>query len=214
MSIRRILFHIVLKAQPSKPAFFLAVMQAIQAAMAAHASTFVAPPVDLNTFKSQNDALAVQQQAARARVPGAAALRDEALRVVAASAELLRAYVEQLCNASPEQGITIAQSASMHITARAVRPKVPLRARQGAQPGVVILYASVALLVTGKGGRYFNWSYSIDGGTTWIPVTSTPKSKTTISGLPVLKECLFRASVTDNHTGQGPWCPALPFLVH
>src|SRR5271170_6082498 len=164
------MFHIVLKASHAKPAFFLAVMQAILAAMQAHASTFVTPPVAFTTFGSQIDTLATRQQAARARVPGAAALRDEALLVVAASAELLRAYVEQLCNASPAQGATIAQSAAMQISTTPVRAKVPLRARQGSQPGVVILYASVALLVVGRGGRFFSWSYSVDGGKTWIAV--------------------------------------------
>jgi hypothetical protein len=214
MSVRQALFHIILRAQPRKAAFFLAVMQAIQAAMAAHASIFVAPPVDLGVFKSQIDALAIQQQAARARMPGAAALREEALRVVASSAELLRAYVEQLCNSSPESGVTIAQAASMQIYTAPVRAKVPLRARQGDHPGVVILYASASLLAPGRGGRFFNWSYSVDGGASWIAVASTPKSKTTLAGLPVLEECLFRVSVTDNRTGEGSWTAPLPFLVH
>src|SRR5262249_27732830 len=153
----------------------------------------------------QIDALAVHQQAARARMPGAAALRDEALRVVAGSAELLRAYVEQLCNASPESGVTIAQSAAMQIYTAPLRAKVPLRARQGDPPGAVIPCASASLLVTGRGGRFFNWSYSIDGGATWLAAPSTPKATTTLSGLPVLKECLFRVSVTNNRTGEGPW---------
>ena len=172
------MFHVVLKAQPSKKAFFIAVMQAISAAMQAHAATFVNPPVGLATFKNQVDTLATNQSSARARVPGAAALRDEALRVVAASAELLRAYVEQLCNASPEQAITIAQSAGMQISAQAgALAKVPLWARQGPQPGVVLLYASVALLFTGKGGRFFNWSSSIDGGKTWVAVALHPEGR-------------------------------------
>jgi hypothetical protein len=212
MSAKR-MFHIILKAKPGKAAFFLAVMQAIGAAMQAHASIFVTPPVDSSTFNTQVGTLATQQQAVRARVPGATAARDAALRVVAASVELLRAYVEQLCNASPEQGATIAQAAAMQISIVSLRAKVPLRVRQGPNPGVVILYASVALLVTGKGGRFFSWSYSTDGGKTWIAVASTPKAKTTISGLPVLTECLFRVSVTNNVTGQGPWTPPVPFLV-
>jgi hypothetical protein len=51
-------FHIVLKAKPSKKAFFLAVMQSIAAAMPAHASIFVTPPVDFNTFTTQVGTLA------------------------------------------------------------------------------------------------------------------------------------------------------------
>jgi len=102
----------------------------------------------------------------------------------------------------------------MQISTKAARAKVPLRAKQGAQPGVVILFASVALLVTGKGGRFWSWSYSTDGGKSWVIAPSTPGFKTTISGLPVLTECLFRASVTLATTGQGPWTAPVPFLVH
>jgi hypothetical protein len=78
----------------------------------------------------------------------------------------------------------------------------------------VILYASVALLFTGKGGRFFNWSYSVDGGQTWRGAPSTPKARTSIEGLPLLTECSFRVSVTASDTGQGPWSAPLPFLVH
>ncbi len=206
--------HILLKAQPKKLPFFLAVMQAISASMLAHATTFAGSPVDLTMFKTQVGNLASAQQAARVRGPGLVAARTEALQIVSGSVELLRAFVEQLCNSSPEQAATIAQAASMQIRTTALRAKVPLRARQGDQSGVVILYASVALLVTGKGGRYFNWEYSLDGGKTWITVASTPKAKTTVTGLPALTTVVFRVSVTDNKVGQGPWTAAVPFLVH
>jgi hypothetical protein len=182
--------------------------------MLAHASTFTGSPVDLNTFKTQVGNLVSTQQAARVRGVGLVAARNEALQTVAGSAELLRAFVEQLCNNSPEQAVTIAQSASMQIRNVAVRAKVPLRVSQGNQSGVVILYASVALLVTGKGGRYFNWEYSLDGGKTWISVTATPGAKTTVPGLPALTTVSFRASVTDNKSVQGPWTAPVPFLVH
>ncbi len=207
-------FHIVLRAGPHSKALFIAVMQSIAAAMLAHASTFVTPPVDLNTFSKQVADLVSDHQQARARVPGAVELRDQALGIVSSSVELLRAYVEQLCNASPEQAATLAQAASMHLSSTPVRAKVPLRAKQGAQPGVVILYASASLLVTGKGGRYFCWEYSIDGGATWVVAPSTPGAKTTLSGLPVLKECNFRVAVNQTKTGQGPWSAPVPFLVH
>ncbi len=207
-------FHIVLRASPAKKALFIAVMQAIAAGMLAHAASYAGAPVDLNTFKNQVGNLVSAQQLARTRAPGAAAARDEALLVVAASAELLRAFVEQLCNASPEQGVTLAQGAAMQIASRPVRARVPLRARQGSQPGTVILCASVALLVTGKGGRYFSWESSVDGGKTWVAATPTPKATTTLSGLPVLTQCMFRVCVTTNKSGQGPWTDPVPFLVH
>jgi hypothetical protein len=135
-------------------------------------------------------------------VPGAAAQRDAALTVVATSLELIRAFVEQLCNASPEQAATLAQQAGMSIPTRAPRAKVPLRARQGDQPGTVILYASVSLLAIGKGGRFFSWESSIDGGKTWASAPSTPDAKTTIAGLPVLTEVLFRGCRKNVRTSR------------
>ncbi len=55
---------------------------------------------------------------------------------------------------------------------------------------------------------------SVDGGKTWVSAPSTPKSSTTLTGLPVLTEGLFRACVALNKTGQGPWTAPVPFLVH
>jgi hypothetical protein len=208
------LMRVVVKVSVAKKALYVATAAAISAAMLAHATSYANAPVDLNAFKAQCATLTAWQAQARERIPGAAAQRDAALAVVAASVELLRAFVEQLCNGSPEQAATLAQGAGMFISSRAPRAKVPLRAKQGGQPGTVILYASVALLVTGKGGRYFSWQSSIDGGKTWVSAPSTPNSSTTLTGLPVLTECLFRACVTLNKTGQGPWTAPVPFLVH
>jgi hypothetical protein len=208
------LSHVIVKAAVAKKAQFVAVAGAVSAAYIAHAGSYPGAPVDPSTFKNQVATLTSWQAQARARVPGAAAQRDTALSVVAGSMELLRAFVEQLCNASPEQAATLAQGMGMYLSTRAPRAKVPLRAKQGAQPGTVVLYASVALLVTGKGGRYWSWQSSVDGGKTYVSAPSTPDAKTTITGLPVLTEVLFRACVTQTKTGQGPWTAPVPFLVH
>ncbi len=206
--------HIVLKAKPAKLPVFITVMQAISASMLAHSTAFGGCPVDLGTFQIQVANLVSAHQAVRQRGVGLVAARSDALRIVAGSAELLRAFVEQLCNNAPEQALTLAQAASMQIARTPLRAKVPLRARQGNQSGIVILYASVALLVSGKGGRYFNWEYSLDGGLTWVTVAGTPRAQTTVAGLPALKTVCFRVSVTDNKVGQGPWTAPVPFLVH
>jgi hypothetical protein len=213
MSAMRMI-HVIVKAAVGRKAHYVAVAGSVSAAYLAHAASYPGAPVDPNTFKAQVATLASWQAQARDRVPGAAAQRDAALSVVATSTELLRAFLEQLCNASPEQAATLAQGMAVYISARAPRAKVPLRAKQGDQPGTVILYASVDLLAIGKGARFFSWQSSVDGGKTWVSAQSTPKAKTTITGLPVLTDVLFRACVTENKTGQGPWTAPLPFLVH
>jgi hypothetical protein len=208
------MIHVTYKAKVGNKAHYAAVASSVSAAYTTHAASYNGAPVDPNTFKTQVATLTTWQQQARDRVPGAAAQRDIALAVVATSMELLRAFVEQLCNASPEQAVTLAQGMGMHVSSRPPRAKVPLRVKQGDQPGTVVLYASVSLLATGKGGRFWSWASSIDGGKTWVSAPSTPKSKTTITGLPVLTEVLFRACVTDNKAGTGPWTAPTPFLVH
>jgi hypothetical protein len=206
--------HVIVKAKVNKKALYVAVAGSISAALLAHAGSYPGCPVDPNTFKTQVATLTSWQAQARDRVPGAAAQRDLALAVVAGCVELIRAFIEQLCNASPEQAATLAQGAGLHLSTLTPRAKVPLRAKQGDQPGTVVLFASVALLAIGKGGRYFSWQSSIDGGRTWVSAPATPRAKTTITGLPLLTEVLFRACVTQNKTGQGPWTAPLPFLVH
>jgi hypothetical protein len=208
------MISVIVKATVGKKAHFVAVVGSVSAAYLAHAGSYAGCSVDSNTFKNQVATLTSWQAQARDRVPGAAAQRDAALAIVASSLEVIRAFVELLCNASPESAATLAQGAGMYLATHTPRAKVPLRARQGDQPGTVILYASASLLATGRGGRYFSWQSSIDGGKTWVSALPTPKASTTLSGLPVLTEVLFRACVTQNKTGQGPWTAPVPFLVH
>jgi hypothetical protein len=208
------MLRVVTKGQVAKKAHYVTVSTSISAAYLAHAGSYAGAPVDANTYKGQVATLTSWHAQTRDRIPGAAAQRDAALATVATSTEMLRAFVEQLCNASPEAAATLAQGMGMYLSSRAPRAKVPLRAKQGSQPGTVVLYASVALLVIGRGSRFWSWQSSVDGGKTWLSAPSTPDAKTTITGLPVLTEVLFRACVTETKTGQGPWTAPIPFLVH
>src|SRR5258708_20424023 len=148
---------VIVRAPVTKTGHYVAVAGSVSAAYSAHAGSYPGAPVDPNTFKTQVATLTSWHQQARDRVPGAAAQRDVALAVVAGSMELLRAFDEQLCNASPEQAATLAQGMGMHISTRAPRAKVPLRVKQGDQPGPVALYATLSLLATGNARRYFSW---------------------------------------------------------
>jgi hypothetical protein len=208
------MLRVVTKGQVAKKAHYVTVATSISAAYIAHAGSYAGAPVDANTYKSQVATLTSWHAQAGDRIPGAAAQRDAALATVATSTEMLRAFVEQLCNASPEAAATLAQGMGMYLSSRAPRAKVPLRAKQGSQPGTVVLFASVALLVIGRGSRFWSWQSSVDGGKSWVSAPSTPDARTTITGLPVLTEVLFRACVTERKTGQGAWTAPLPFLVH
>jgi hypothetical protein len=141
-------------------------------------------PVLLSVLESQVAALAALQQQTRDRVPGATEARDLARDALAVSIEAIRAYVQGLCVLSPAQAETLVQAASMKLAAAPVRAKPILGAKQGVEPGAVILSANVTLLTGGKkkGYRSFHWASSADGKV-WVAAPSTPFARTTIAGL-------------------------------
>jgi hypothetical protein len=206
--------RVVTKAKPWNVPFFLVVCQSILAGITAHAGLFPDLPVLLSVLEAQVAALAALQQQTRDRVPGATEARDLARDALAVSIESIRAYVQGLCVLSPAQAATLVQAAAMKLAADPVRAKPILGARQGAEPGEVVLEANVTLLTGGrrKGYRSFNWAYSADGKV-WVAVPSTPFARTTLAGLTPLTPYAFRVSLTDRN-GDGPWYALPSFLVH
>ena len=108
-----------------------------------------------------------------------AATRNKARDDAFTAAETFRIYVFGLAMASPESAVTLAEDAGMKVAATPVRNRAVLGIRQGPHPGIVNLFAYVAVLVTAKGGRFFNWEYSLDGKV-WVAAPSTPNGHTTI----------------------------------
>jgi hypothetical protein len=207
--------RVVTKGKKTNIPFFLAVCKSILAAITAHPSLFPNLPVLLTLLQKQVQDLDDYQRQTKDRVPGAAALRNTARDDLFTSVEAIRAYVQGLCDTSPEQAATLAQSAGMKLAAASVRSKPILGAKQGPQPGVVNLEANATLLANGVRStryRFYNWQYSVDGKT-WITVPSTPYAKTIITGLTPLTTYEFRVSLTDKN-GQGAWSQTLSFLVH
>jgi hypothetical protein len=208
--------RVVTKAQKSKPAFFLAVCQAILAGITAHQNLFPNLPVTLAVLQAQIQALDSWQQQARRRIPGAAAQRNQALEALDVSVQALVAFVQGLVSAAPEQAETLAQAAGMKLAAAPNRSKPILAAKQkDGQSGVVYLAANVTLLTVGgkkRGQSFLSWQLSLDGKV-WTSVPSTPYGKTTITGLTALTTYQFRVALTDKN-GEGAWSQALSFLVH
>ncbi len=204
--------QVVLKTRMNNVPLFLALCKSIYASMTAHLASYSGAPVTMATFQSQIQALDTAQTEVKTRTIGAAAARDLALDALAVTVEALRGFVQGLCTASPEQAVTLVQNAGMKIAADKTRDKPVLGLKQGLSTGVVILSANAKLLKRAKGGGFYNWAYSADGKN-WVSVPSTPKAKTTISGLQALTTYGFRVSLTDND-GQGDWSQVVQFLVH
>jgi hypothetical protein len=204
--------RVVLRATKNNVPLFLACCKAMYAAMTAHKDDYTASPVSMATLLAQIQAVDTAQQGVRNRIVTAAA-RNQVRDTLFITAETLRVFVQSLCDVSPEQAITLAQNAGMKTAAVPVRSKPVLGLKQGAHSGIVLLSANATLLRKNKGRMFFNWSYSADGGKTWILVPATPSSRTTITGLQALATYDFRVSVTDK-TGQAEWSQSVSFLVH
>ncbi len=216
MSTQRKL-RVVLGASKYNIPLFLVVVQAIYTAMSGASSTFPSPPVALAVFLAQIQALIKAQQTVKTRVVGAAQARNVLRDAVFTSAEALRTYVQGLCDAvSLAAAADLAIAAGMKIGAVAVHDKPMLAGKLLPGPvGDVLLTANARLLnPTGKRSKYFNWSYSVDNGKTWVSVPSTLVAHTTITGLPALTTVSFRVSITTTAAPQGDWSQSIALLVH
>jgi len=125
--------------------------------------------------------------------------------------EDMRAYVESLCVASPEQAGTLAAAAAMHLRAVGTRSKPILAAKLGTVSGLVILEANRGLLTKSKKAKFYEWQYTLDGKA-FLAAPTTAKARTLIGGLPPLTTVGFRVRVTDTQT-VGEWTQVVSILV-
>jgi hypothetical protein len=216
MSTQRKL-RIILGASKNNIPLFLVLAQAIYTAMSNAPSLFPSPPVALGVLFDQIQALIKAQQTVRTRVLGAAQARNVLRDALFTSVDALRTYVQGLCDAvSLEAAANLAASAAMKIGASTAVNKPMLAAKLLAGPvGNVALRANAKLLDPAASKRkYFNWSYSVDGGATWLSMPSTLVARTTITGLPALTTVSFRVSITTTAIPQGDWSQVIALLVH
>jgi hypothetical protein len=171
---------------------------AIYNAILAKPALFVTINVALILTRIQAFEEAQKQLATGAK--GTASTRNLAAAALVTCLETARALVQELVDASPEQGAVIIDAAAMLMGTVKAYAKPLLKATQSQPSGAVHLVANVALLTAGtKGKVFFNWQYSSDGGKTWITAPSTPHGNTDLAGLTALETYSFRASVTDKN---------------
>jgi hypothetical protein len=186
---------------------------AVQAAFAANPALFASANPTPLALLAQIQTLAAAQQRTTAKWPGASAARNAAADVVMTSLDELRAYVQGLCNASPEQAPQLVAAAAMKAVVSTPAHKPVIAAVLGVASGSVLLRANKYTLA-GKTRAMcaFNWGYSLDGQKTWIAVRATPVPETTVVGLPALATVSFRVSVTTKGT-TGAFCQPVSIVV-
>ncbi len=147
------------------------------------------------------------ETAAQTRAKGTIATRNAAKVVYVGAAHALKARVQQVADADPEQAETIITSAGLAVKKAPLRQKQVFVAKYGTTSGTVHVTAPAA------GARAsYEWQYSIDGGKTWVSTANSLQAKTTVAGLPVAIVVEFRYRVTTK-TGPGDWSLPTSILV-
>jgi hypothetical protein len=204
----------VLKLPRSNVASLLALARAMVQAFQSNPSLFPQPIPPPATVQAQVQDLDVAQQATVTRTKGTVATRNAKRAVLITSLEAWRAYVQTLCDASPEQAETLITAAGMTVAKVPAHAKPVLGAKLGPVSGTVTLEANATLLV-GRGVKKhvaYAWQYSADGGKTWTNAPATPLASTTLAGLAPATTYSFRVAATVSKT-VGEWSQAIAVLV-
>lgn len=144
---------------------------------------------------------------AQTRAKGTIAARNAAKVVYVGAAHALKARIQQVADANPDQAEAIITSTTLAVK------KSPNRQRQGFVAKYGDTSGTVRVTAPAAGARAcYEWQYSVDGGKTWVQTANTMQARTVISGLPVATVVEFRYRVTTK-TGQGDWSLPTSILV-
>jgi hypothetical protein len=165
------------------------------------------PSPPLATLTAALDALVTAEAATKTRAVGTVAARNVARTNLLALLHAAKASVQQLADASPEQGEAIITSAGMAVRKTAAHIKPPFAAKQGGVSGTVVLAARAAAVRAS-----YEWEWSGDGGKTWTAVLPTLQAKTQIPGLPVATTVQFRFRALTK-AGAGDWSQPTALVV-
>jgi hypothetical protein len=183
--------------------------------MSANSSVFVACTPTMVVYEQQvQDFAASHQTVITSHAKGASTIRLAKRDIVRASTEMERAYVQLLCDQSPEMASTYATQSGFVIWTPGTHNRDILAATL-LGGGAVALKAAASLLEgPGKGTsrqRTYLWRHTLDGKT-FINDDPTPVCHTTITGLPVNTIVGFEVAVKDA-VGTSPFCQTLAIFV-
>jgi hypothetical protein len=213
MSVRRTLrTRVYLNINPVDFPDLIVRATSVHDGMAGDTTHFPAPTPTMPVFAGQIQDLRTAQQAMTTRAVGTTSTRNAKAEIVVSSLESLQSYVQQRCDATPDQALVIIEAASMKPRGPRNINKPLLAAKNGTAPGSALLSVHRAALVPVTSRKTnINWQYSLDGKT-WISVLSTPYAKTEIDGLPSATTVSFRASATVGKV-VGPWTQVVTLLI-
>jgi hypothetical protein len=169
--------------------------------------SFPSPTPTLAAIAAAIAAVQTAQSAALAKTTGAATIRNEKRGVLVALLQQLGAYIQAVADANPENGASTIQSSGVAVRKTPTHVARSFAAEQGAVSGSVKVTAAVAARRAA-----YDWEYSVDGGKTWVPTSTTLQAKTTVTGLPTGTTVQFRYRAATK-TGAGDWSQPTSLLV-
>jgi hypothetical protein len=191
---------------PTRVTDFVKFGQGIVAAMTGNAH-FPSPTPTLAAVTALLTTLVTTETAAATRAKGTVPARNAAKAAAVAALQQLKAYVQQVADADPENAESIITSATMSVRKATSHTKAPFTVKQGSTSGTARL---VAKAVAERAS--YVWQWSSDGGKTWTAVTPTLQAKTTITGLPVGTSCAFRFQALTKG-GEEDWSQVVTMVV-
>ena len=168
---------------------------------------FPTPDPAIAAFSDALTKYSAAETAAQSRLKGTVAARNAARVVFLGAIHALKARVQSVADASPEQAEAIITSTTLSVKKTTNRQKQTFAVKYGPTSGTVHVIAKSA------GARAaYEWQYSLDGGKTWVQVPNTLQARTSISALPVATTVEFRYRVTTK-AGMGDWSQPTSLLV-
>ena len=135
-------------------------------------------------------------------------MRNDKRAALVVLLQQLRGYVQNVADATPENGAAIIESSGLAVRKTITRGKQQFSAKQGTLSGSAVVTAASA----GPRSSY-EWQYSVDGGKTWVDAPSTTQGKTTVHGLPTATAVQFRYLAVTPKGGQGDWSAPVTLVV-
>jgi hypothetical protein len=167
---------------------------------------FPSPEPPLATFEADIAALEAAHVRTLTRTAGTTAARDAKLVRVVADLFSLRAYVQQLADASAGGAEAVIASAGMSVKRSSGHAKPDFVAKRGPLPGTARLVARAP-----RTRASYDWQRSTDGET-WIDLERTVRADAEVRDLAAATRYLFRYR-TVTKDGVGDFSQVVSLLV-
>jgi cytosine/adenosine deaminase-related metal-dependent hydrolase len=199
-------------AKPRTPAGWLAKSKAVYTTANDNAATFASIAALLTQLDTDSTLLDKAQAKAANRGKLEIKARDAQWRVLQTSLRAFVSGVQRLCDAAPDAAHAQAIAAAAALDARLVPVRLTPDPRGKALGnGAVRLYGR--LPVPKRGGAFFEWAMSTDGGHTWAPLPGTNTSRTLVLGLTPATIVSFRYRTTFKNV-TSDWSQTAAVIVH